>query len=76
MTDHCLAIEKLLELDSDDEEGWGCGCNERFCYHEVGLCPECGDVEGRKVEPVGCGYCWEIWAERKWEQYEARITAT
>ena len=71
-----VEIEALYELDSDAEEGWVIGCGPRFCYHNLPLCPECGDVVGRKAEPDDCMTCYDEWAESQWTRYFNRSPRT
>lgn len=74
LADRASGLTKLRGLEPDEPESAVAsrfGCTEHYCYHNIGLCDECGDVPGRNHED--CRECGYLFVDRRYEQFFSHV---
>ncbi|GAB7326160.1 hypothetical protein MBLNU13_g10166t1 [Cladosporium sp. NU13] len=71
---HQKRLNKLRSLAPDEPENGASsrfGCTKHYCYHNVGLCEDCGDIPGRNRED--CDYCDSVYTERRYDEFWSHL---
>ena len=74
LADRIPGLTQLRGLAPDEREKGATnrfGCTKHYCYHNIGLCDECGDVPGRNRED--CDHCDYLYTERRYDEFWSHV---